>query len=78
MSRHVIESPAGKWVYGFDEPLGEYFLQEQVNDEIGFKEIVGSLGDQYGSAAALLEAVDELGLELPMEHRALIEMDLPV
>lgn len=71
MSRYII----GNYAYGYDNPLQEYFIQENKGDEL--VEIVGSLSDKPGIAGNFLIAIEELGIQIPKEHLDRVVMDLP-
>ena len=71
MSRYYISD----YVYGFDNPLSEYFMQKKGTT------IVGTMSEPkvYGSASNLYEALLKEGLldKIPTEHRNAILGDLP-
>jgi hypothetical protein len=71
MSRYQI--PGTRFVYGFDRPLSEYFLDE------GSKGIVGTLGRLYGDATNLYTELKrrELWDKIPESHRNAIAGDEP-
>jgi hypothetical protein len=66
---------SGKFAYGYDNPLMEYFLQENKGKRT--VEHVGSLSGTQGTAGNLLEAIKKLGVEVPNDHLLKIQMDLP-
>ena len=78
MSRHVTNNADGvRFVYGFDRPLCEYFLQKYLpNGEI--TEIVGTLGRLPGTNGNLLQAIQDNGVQVPEDHIDLITMDFPI
>lgn len=80
MSRYSATNSKGeKFEYGYDRPLQEYFIQKVILSE-GFPEcveLVGSLSKVYGSAANLLEAIQNHGVIVPEPHRMAIQFDLP-
>ncbi len=71
MSRYHI----GKYAYGFDRPLSEYFLSK------GDKTLVGILSQPkvYGGHVELMTALQKEGVweQIPEQHRDAIAMDLP-
>lgn len=72
---------SGEYVYGYDRPLQEYFLQKVVPSEDGFPEIieiVGSLSDTYGSARNLLDALAKNNVQIPEVHELKLIADLPI
>ncbi len=72
MSRYNITASDGKnYSYGYDRPLGEYFLQS--DDE----ELVGNLSNKQGTAGNVLAVAKSLGLVLPVEHVTSLASDLP-
>ena len=71
MSRYQI----GKYSYGYDRPLAEYFLQKQFGDET--KQIVGCLSPKAGTASNFLQAVQELGIPVPEDQIKQARLDLP-
>lgn len=66
---------AGKYLYGFDPVIPEYFLMEDLGDDV--KVVVGVGSPKYGSKGNLLTAIRNLGLTIPAEHNTAIMMDLP-
>ena len=73
MSRFNITASDGKsYSYGYDRPLGEFFLQS--DDE----ELVGNLSDRRGTAGNVLAVADSLGIVLPAEHVTALASDLPI
>lgn len=80
MSRYEATNDKGhKFVYGFDRVLSYYFL-DRVLKSGGWRHVVGllSLPPVYGSAHNLLEYLDKYRVNIPDEHRRLIECDLPI
>jgi len=76
MSRFQATNESGKkFVYGFDRPLQEYFLQVIEDGEP--QEIVGSLGLLSGTNGNMLEALQENEVQIPEEHLDRIILDLP-
>lgn len=72
MSRYRTTDANGKsYSYGFDKPLGEYFLQ---TDDA---ELVGCLSSKNGTGANVLQMVEELGLNIPDDHKNAMALDLP-
>lgn len=71
MSRYI----SGNYAYGYDNPLQEYFIQENVGEDM--VEIVGCLSDKPGNAGNFLSAVEELGIKVPQEYLDRVVMDLP-
>jgi hypothetical protein len=78
MSRYKV----GDYEYGYDRPLQEYFLIQNIPEIDDFEndciELVGSLGDIYGSAMNLLQEIDRLKIPIPAEHREKLILDLPI
>ena len=68
MSRYQI----GQYAYGYDNPLGEYFLQKGEN------ELVGNLSNVAGTAGNLLEALEKECVEIPEDHKMKILCDWPI
>lgn len=71
MSRYNIPSiPA---VYGFDEPLSQYFLS------VGNQQLVGPLSKKYGDNYTMIETLKKAGLwdRLPENHQKAIQDDFP-
>lgn len=81
MSRYAAMNTEGeRFEYGYDHPLQEYFIQKVTPTEEGFPvcvELVGNLGNVYGSAANLLEVVESHNIQIPEDHKYLILCDLP-
>ena len=76
------------YVYGYDRPLQEYFLQavgvsmyygrsETVISDTPV-ELVGSLSNVYGSGVNLLDTAKRLDLKLPEAHAGQAMMDVPI
>jgi hypothetical protein len=91
MSRHntstIADGVIATFAYGYDGPLQEYFLQlsrikikigKLTFDIIANEEIVGTLSNKYGSGVNLLEAIEELDINVPEEHRDEAGMDIPI
>lgn len=77
MSRFSTTNTKGeKFVYGFDRPLQEYFLQKQGEDD--WVELVGTLSTIPGTNGNLLEVADRLEVIIPEEHRDRIAFDFPI
>lgn len=66
---------SGKYAYGYDHPLQEYFLQETRGENT--RELVGSLSRKKGTSRNLIEAIYALEIEIPEDHRMKIELDMP-
>lgn len=92
MSRHEAQNDKGQqFVYGFDNPLREYFMQiyhaEQPADwvenygddefEPYWETLVGTMSNTYGGHVQLLEAIEKHGVKIPDEHRNAITFVLP-
>lgn len=79
MSRYRTTNDAGEaFDYGFDAPLGEYFLQKNApEEEAGCIELVGSLSDTPGTGGRLLEAIEKHKVRVPDEHLSAMALDLP-
>jgi hypothetical protein len=89
MSRHHITTSSGdRYVYGYDNPTQQYFLDciRNYGDDLGdqFIPVVGFGSTQvkwsYGSKTALVEAMDQLNLWhlIPTNHQTVIALDLPI
>lgn len=78
MSQYVVKVPAKGRVYryGFDRPLQEYFLSVTTRRGNSFS-LVGSMSETYGSGVNLAEAVKQFKLDVPKEHVAAMQMDMP-
>lgn len=68
MSRYIHK----EYVYGFDRPLAQYFLDKKD------KALVGPLSPVYGSNGAMVKEMDKEKIfsEIPEEHRNAILGDL--
>lgn len=72
MSRYTVNSKGKKIVYGFDNPLSQFFL------DIDGKHICGPLSPVYGSNYEMLAALRRNGIEkmIPQIHIDAITDDL--
>jgi hypothetical protein len=70
MSRYIN----GQYVYGFDNPLSQYFLSK------GNKHLCGPLSKTHGDNYTLIELMKRENLwdKINEEHKQLITGDLPV
>ena len=69
MSRYSATNPKGeRFVYGFDVPLQEYFLQTTRDGE--WLELVGCLSLVPGGNSNLLEALERHEVDVPEIGRA--------
>ena len=77
MSRFVAANANGQeFAYGFDRPLGEYFIQlldgeDDATDLCGFPVNNGTNGN-------FLEVVSQYGIQIPDEHLDNVCLDLPI
>ncbi|NDB03896.1 MAG: hypothetical protein EBY38_09585 [Flavobacteriaceae bacterium] len=77
MSRFSTTNTKGeKFVYGYDRPLQEYFLQKQ--EDFDFVELVGTLSSVRGTNGNLLEVAEQHGVIIPDDHRDKIVFDFPI
>lgn len=77
MSRHrATNGKNEKFVYGFDVPLQEYFLQVARNGY--WHELVGCLSPVPGNSDNLLAALESHGVDVPDEHLTKIFLDQPI
>lgn len=80
MSQHYVngdyEGKSVIFVYGFDNPLTEYFLSAETKDDRW--DLVGTLAGVYGSHWNLYEALVGNGVweKIPADHQFAIMGDL--
>lgn len=78
MSRYSTTNTKGeRFVYGYDRPLGEYFLQKYI-DGGEVVELVGSLSTVRGTNCNLLTVAEENGVIIPEQHFDKILLDFVV
>lgn len=71
MSRYNV----GKYAYGFDRPLSEYFLSKDDTTLVGLL----SYPHVYGGHTQLMTAMQKEGVwdQIPEHHKSAIALDLP-
>ena len=75
MSRYNARNEQGEsFVYGFDRPLSEYFIQKRCGDEL--IDLVGYPVNR-GTKNAFILCIEKHGIILPDHHEQAVCMDLP-
>ena len=67
---------SGNYVYGYDAPMSEYFLMEEINNDMEI--LVGTGSSLKGNKTNLLSQLNKLKIKIPKAHKTKISMDLPV
>lgn len=67
---------SGNYVYGYDAPMSEYFLMEEINSDMEI--LVGTGSSLKGNKTNLLSQLNKLKIKIPKAHKIKISMDLPV
>lgn len=72
MSQHK----AGNYRYGYDAPMSEYFLMEEINGDMEM--LVGTGSTLKGNKTNLLSELEKRNISISKRNKTLISMDLPV
>ena len=78
MSRFNAKNAAGvSFSYGFDRPLGEYFLQKNINNKNINLVGLGSFPHIAGTNGNFLKAIEENGVIISERHLFEVACDVP-